>query len=187
MKIAILGWGSLVWDSRELPIKDGWHEGGPVLPIEFSRVSKDCRLTLVIDPTNGAEVTTQFSLSKRKELEDAICDLRAREGTKHEKIGFVITNSNESNCKVMPEAEPLIRDWTREKKFDAVIWTDLCPNFEDQTKKDFTIGNAARYLEGLPKGAKKEARKYIRKAPKAVTTPLRKKLLEDGWLEETDK
>ena len=44
MKIAILGWGSLVWDSRQLPHSGEWHTGGPVLPIEFSRVSKDGRL-----------------------------------------------------------------------------------------------------------------------------------------------
>ena len=52
MNIAILGWGSLVPDPRGLPIADGWHQAGPVLPIEFSRISKDGQragcLTLVI-------------------------------------------------------------------------------------------------------------------------------------------
>ncbi len=38
MKIAILGWGSLIWDRRDLQIAGDWQQGGPVLPIEFSRI-----------------------------------------------------------------------------------------------------------------------------------------------------
>lgn len=53
MKIAILGWGSLIWDKRNLRLAGEWQVGGPVLPIEFSRVSGYGRLTLVIDPLHG--------------------------------------------------------------------------------------------------------------------------------------
>ena len=81
MKIVILGWGSLVWDPRQLPLKTAWKLHGPKLPIEFSRVSRDARLTLVIDPDNGTEVPTRFALSTRTEMPDAIADLRDREGT----------------------------------------------------------------------------------------------------------
>jgi hypothetical protein len=52
MNIAILGWGSLVWDQRVLPTESEWNSEGPRLPIEFSRVSQDGRLTLVIDSCN---------------------------------------------------------------------------------------------------------------------------------------
>lgn len=38
-QIAIIGWGSLVWDPRDLPIESPWHDDGPELPIEFARIS----------------------------------------------------------------------------------------------------------------------------------------------------
>jgi len=45
-KIIVLGWGSLIWDPRELKIKNSeWQKDGPNLPIEFARISQDGRLT----------------------------------------------------------------------------------------------------------------------------------------------
>ena len=49
MKIAVLGWGSLIWNKGNLRLTTNWTDGGPILPIEFSRISDDGRLTLVID------------------------------------------------------------------------------------------------------------------------------------------
>ena len=81
MKIAILGWGSLVLDPRELPREGVWQYGGPEFRIEFSRVSQDCRLTLAIDNENGKLVSTRYVLSPRSDINDAISDLKLREGT----------------------------------------------------------------------------------------------------------
>ena len=50
MIIAILGWGSLIWEPKELEFdrKIGWLENGPILPIEFARISNNKRLTSLL-------------------------------------------------------------------------------------------------------------------------------------------
>ena len=52
MKIAILGWGSLLWEGGQEFERwhDAWHNDGPSLKLEFSRVSESRlgALTLVI-------------------------------------------------------------------------------------------------------------------------------------------
>ncbi len=49
VKSAVLAWGSLVWDPRALQTTGKFTANGPLLPIEFCRVSDDGRLTLAID------------------------------------------------------------------------------------------------------------------------------------------
>ena len=49
VKSVVLAWGSLVWDPRELKTAVKFTPDGPLLPIEFCRISADGRLTLAID------------------------------------------------------------------------------------------------------------------------------------------
>ena len=83
-QIAILGWGSLLWEERpELDRRhDEWRCDGPSLKLEFSRVSSSRlnALTLVIDSTHGAKTRVAWCLSKRGDPDDAVDDLRCREG-----------------------------------------------------------------------------------------------------------
>lgn len=48
MAIGIIGWGSLIWAHGELKLGSRWFHDGPVLPLEFARISKRDRVTLVI-------------------------------------------------------------------------------------------------------------------------------------------
>lgn len=179
MEIAILAWGSLVWDPRTLQIKGDWINKGPELEIEFSRVSKDGRLTLVIDPGNGVKVRTYFGKSIRADLGDAIADLRDREGTIRKRIGYVDITNNFNSKSEFPEHEDvfqIINDWCIKEKYDAAVWTALPSQFYVQTNLDFSVENAINYLGQLPLSAKNNALDYIKKAPEEIVTPLRKKL-----------
>lgn len=87
-KIAILGWGSLICSPRNLAASR-FIQNGPELPIQFSRISSDGRLTLVKDLDFGIDVKTWFARSNFSNLSDAIENLRAREGTIRKYIGYI--------------------------------------------------------------------------------------------------
>ena len=179
MKIAIIAWGSLVCDPRTLRIKGEWRNQGPRLQVEFSRVSKDGRLTLVVDDNDGVEVQTYCVQSFRSDLGDAIADLRDREGTIRKRIGFV--EANNGNCSISEFSDQIdiskeMLAWCKDLGFEAAVWTALPPQFEEQTKMVFSVDNAIAYLNGLPLSARKNALEYIEKAPKEIVTPVRQKI-----------
>ncbi|MCZ7547629.1 MAG: hypothetical protein M5U11_00525 [Anaerolineales bacterium] len=78
----------------------------------------------------------------------------------------------------------VIKKWAKQHNFDAVIWTDLPPSFPN---KSFTVNRAVKYLKSLDPQTNKIAREYIIRAPEEIMTPLRVKLIEDGWLTEEAK
>jgi hypothetical protein len=183
-KIVILGWGSLIYELCNLKknVQLPWQDGGPRLPIEFSRISesRNRALTLVIDPINGVIIPTQFIDSKRKDAKDAACDLRNREGTIICNIGIIDLKNGYENYH-NEEIAKVVKLWLAEKGFRAAIWTDLPSNFKEISKIDFSIGAAIDHLNKLSKRGIEEAKAYIKNAPNYVDTPLRNKLKSIGW------
>lgn len=177
--IAILGWGSLVWDPQDLPHYGPWRTGGPTLPIELSRVSRDCRLTLVIDFDAGDRCPTRFAESPRSDLADAVEDLRRREGAGCKHIGFYDQRGGASSQKPYPEQPDVFKvvsDWLREQDIDAAVWTALPSNFRHETGQDFSVGAGINYLRSLPTTSRENALTYIWNAPEEIDTPLRRRI-----------
>jgi hypothetical protein len=197
MTSAILAWGSLIWNPRDLPISGKWQQDGPVLPIEFSRISDNGRLTLVIDERHGPDVPTRYAPSPclprrgtrrrqaRSTLGEAVADLQRREGCPPENIGFVEVATRRLSPRAAerhPTACESIRAWASKKGFDAVVWTALGRRFKDRINVPFSPAAAVRYLQGLPAPQQESALEYIRNAPPEVMTPVRRAVIEAGLL-----
>lgn len=183
MKIAVIGWGSLVHSPRgqrpidhALLLRGAWHSDGPILPLEFSRVSDDGPLTLVVDPTNGAPCSCHHAESAEMMLPQAIEELRLRERMKSgKKIGFV-----ERSASARTPEDRTVSDWLATTDYNAAIWTALQPNFLERRQEPVSVNAAKRYLEGLGNPIRTEAYRYLVEAPDGIDTPLRQMA---GWPE----
>jgi hypothetical protein len=182
MKIAVLAWGSLVGDRRELQVAADFEPNGPLLPIEFCRVSSDGRLTLVVDEDFGAVCTIHSAPSAIQSLDGAIENLRLREGMPNAgQVGFVEAASGSRSDIAMqrhPQAITAIAAWATSSGYDAAIWTALANNFDEPDKggEPFSVTAAIRYLEALKSrdgAAFARALAYIRNAPIEIETPVR--------------
>jgi hypothetical protein len=190
VRIAILGWGSLLWDGGA--DFDQWHGpweyDGPTLKLEFSRVSQSRlgSLTLVIDEDNGTPITVAWCLSMRKNVDDAACDLRLRERTTFENIGRVVVPHRTAESMSAAKADAPIPCWARHKNLDAVVWTALRSNFSDEVRQPFTVQAAVSHLKTLKPAGKAKAAEYVWRAPSFVKTPLRSTLETEPWFPKVD-
>jgi hypothetical protein len=112
-------------------------------------------------------------------LEEAIADLREREGTTARNIGYICRRPAFISCRDQASGEA-IDAWATAAAIDAVIWTDLPSNFEERTGLPFSIDAAIEYLKKLDRSGKAAAL-YIRSAPSFVVTPLRAALAAQEW------
>jgi hypothetical protein len=179
MRIAILGWGSLVWDRRDLMLAGPFKPNGPSLPVEFSRVSLDRRLTLVIDEDRGTPCTTYVALSAHLDLDEAIDNLRRRENMPGaDGIGFVDAHAHRRSDTAWerhPRAVLAIENWAPRYGYSAAIWTALASNFHEPDKGGgpFSVEAALAYLAALDAEQRAGALHYFRHAPPEIRSPLR--------------
>jgi hypothetical protein len=190
MKIALLGWGSLLWDGGADfdQHHEVWQSDGPSLQLEFSRISKTRlgALTLVVDPNHGVPVTVAWCLSKRSKAEDAACDLRCREGTTIGNIAQLAVPKEapkDAAAGSEPPEDPTLA-WAKKKKLDVVIWTALESNFAKIKSEQFSVPNAVRHLQALTPEGKVKAAEYVWRAPAFVSTPLRQALQQEPWFSQ---
>ena len=177
MRIACLGWGSLVWDPRELPIRGSWFEDGPLVCVEFARQSQDGRITLVLTD-RGTLVRSLWALMDCAETDDAREALRAREGVPKKRTEFIgcLERGGDAPAHLAGCAE-----WLESKQLDAVVWTALPPKF-GEIEEFPTEPQVLGYLAGLRGAARDTAEQYIRRTPIQIDTNYRRAIEANlGW------
>jgi len=182
--IAVLGWGSLIWNPRDLKpylLYPNWRDDGPLLPIEFARISKDGRLTLVVCP-GSKHVHVLWNQLKVQNIEEAIKILAKREGTSPPNIHFLGKNC-EVNAPTLQSNEIVqISDWLKLNNLESAVWTGLDSNlsFHGYMPSENDI---IRYLSSLDEDTREKTKEYFERTPCQIQTPFRnvvKKRL--GWM-----
>jgi hypothetical protein len=125
--IACIGWGSLIWDRRNLDVDGRWRADGPALPIEFARQSSDGRITLVI-VQGFASVPTLWSVFNTRDLAEARESLRQRERIPRSRARDLVSHWHRGENPIS-EPDATISAWASAKDLEAAVWTSLKPKF----------------------------------------------------------
>jgi hypothetical protein len=177
-QIACLGWGSLVWDPRELPIRSTWFEDGPFVVVDFLRQSNDGRVTLVLDGS-ATPVRSLWAQMDASALVHAREDLRARESVPKSAAAQCIGSWSLGDASPANVLE--LESWARSRGVQHVIWTALPAKFggaDGTPAPDAVLG----YLRGLAGAVRDNAERYVRRAPRQIDTPLRRRIAAElNW------
>jgi len=144
--IGCIGWGSLIWDRRNLDVDGEWRADGPMLPVEFARQSSDGRITLVL-VRGFAPVPTLWSRFNTGDLARARESLRQREGVPRSRAGDLM---------------------------EAAVWTNLPPKFGGIDERVPTENEVVAYLRALQGEDGAAAEQYVRQAPRQIATAYRR-------------
>jgi len=173
MRVACLGWGSLIWRPGSLPLaatSRAWNVDGPELPIEYARQSQNFALTLVLSPDSKvvpalwAELAVGSAAEARAKL--------ARRESRH--------GAPENICGLWERGKPVepglgvesIAAWAEKRELDAVVWTKLSPLFSGE-KRVPSSAEVLDYLAWLKSEQQAVAFEYVRKTPRQVATGYR--------------
>ena len=171
MLVACLGWGSLVRNPGELPVRGSWFVDGPLLPIEFARQSENDRITLVLVPTHPfvRSLWVPLNVSDLRKAREA---LRKREDIPKKRAEEWISHwdGSQENSDVRRRIEL----WARALQIDAVVWTGLPPKFKNENGRIPTRDEVVGHLNALAIANRKIAEVYIRMTPRQIDTDYRR-------------
>jgi len=171
MQIAYIGWGSLIWSPGSLKLKTRWYRDGPLLPVEFARISAGERLTLVLH-SGSSNQPALWAVANSNALIDARDDLRQREGTTYSSSIHHGTVAGQFSSGVSADTKVSISEWLQvHPRIDACVWTGLASNWRKVRKRDFSVDDALQYLRELPDPVR--AREYVQNAPSQIQTEVR--------------
>ena len=178
--IACLGWGSLIWYPRELPIQRSWFEDGPLVRVEFVRKSRNNRITLVLHEA-AKPVRSLWALMTVDDLDEAKKKLAAREGISDENVETGIKSWSQ-DCSNPEQRCILDLDaWAKSRSIDHVIWTALGWKFKGSDEPP-SSKQVIQHVAGLRGCERDHAEEYVRLAPRQIHTKYRRDIeAEFGW------
>jgi hypothetical protein len=171
-RIACLGWGSLVWDPRELPIQREWFADGPFVQVEFVRQSDNGRVTLVLE-ASAPPSRSLWAVMDHTEVGAAREALRKREGVSKERLSDI---GGWSKGEASPGFILDLPEWAVSHGLEGVVWTALPSKFNGKEHCTPTIAQVLEYLADLTATTRDSAERYIRCAPRQIDTPYRRRI-----------
>ncbi|QCR37984.1 hypothetical protein [Nissabacter sp. SGAir0207] len=175
MKIACLGWGSLIWKPGPLPVAGEWRSDGPEVPVEFSRVGDSGELSTAVS-LNAPLLQVFWAELAVEGVDQAIAALREREGIpeqRHDGVGALFLAASP----VGPLAE-----WALARDIDVVIWTALPPRIHNIEGRIPSSEEAVAYLSSLTGETREHAMNYLEQVPAQLDTPYRRAIKAQlGW------
>src|ERR1700686_610138 len=166
--IACIGWGSLIWDRRNLDVDGRWRADGPALPVEFARQSSDGRITLVV-VQGSAPVPTLWSAFNTRDLVEARESLRERERIPRSRAGDLIADWHRGENPVS-EPNATISAWAAARDLESAVWTNLSPKFAGRDGRIPTEADVVAYLRALEGEARAAAEENVRRVPRQMNT-----------------
>lgn len=177
--IVCIGWGSLIWCQKALPVLGQWRLDGPKLQVEFARESRDKRITLVVCDAAPAVMTLWAELNVA-DLEQAKRVLAAREGISEDNIRHGTGHWSPHGQSGHPEAQ-MIGEWAKANGAGAVVWTALKPKIGGDYRVP-GVEEVIAHLDDLSGTVREAAEEYVRLAPRQIVTPYRTAIEEAlGW------
>lgn len=178
MRIAVLAWGSLVWQPAnaygEIAIEGPWHDDGPALPVEFARISADGRLTLVVVPGYPHRSTVLWARSAFGHLDAAVANLAERETGAPPSAVHGVGPSGPLGAPD-PAVAAEVKRWLGPRGLDAAVWTGLPPG-PGWGDEGWSQERALAYVASLEGPVRQRAAEYLREAPSQIDTPVRRAL-----------
>lgn len=162
------------------------------MPLEFARISKDGRLTLVVYPTERDKTDsdlvwmcpTYWAESSLLDVDVAREDLRKREGPPSVDAIHAVGPNEKVHHPEKSGVEKTVIQWLQGRfDIDAAVWTGLRSNWKAKRGGSFSIPDALDYIREVETkmdradAAFAKLREYIRNAPIDVDTELRRRVV----------
>lgn len=168
MKIAVICWGSIVWDKGSLKTLGDWKNDGPELSLEFCRLSSfgksKERIILALNESSP-KCVTYWDILVATDLKTARNNLRDREGAVTDDIETFTRNQNPLSA-----AAVQIDLWLKQHpEIDAVVWTGLESNWSKYRHTKFSKEDLVQYLDSK-KNSLDKIKEYFDKAPIQIQT-----------------